>query len=264
MRNLTPQNPSSPPATTSDATLAPKKVKQVPKWITGCVISMFVVGAGFLMYHAWYSEPGAGDEIELKDGDIVPRSPGALARRFAPPAEGVHFNRNKDGATVRSGDVEMRVNLPGPKHEATDFNIYYARNYLTPEQSLLFAARGRLAVDAATAKYIGVSTEQRKELKGISMPNMQVSDDDRDHMKQLWTVYAAAPNDLAKGNAEDAMVDALKQIGDANLEKTRAVAAERCDKISSILSSDQIQKFKAMGKNPSPARNTVAKVDAKG
>ena len=258
MRNMTPQS-----QTPSEGPSGPKNVKQVPKWITGCVISMFVVGAGFLMYRAWYSEPAAGDEIELKDGDIVPRSPGAMARRFAPPPEGVRFNHNKDSATVRAGDVELRVNLPAPKHEPSDFNIYYARNYMTPEQSKLFAARARLIMDAVTAKYIGVSPEQRKELKGIATPNMQATDADRERMKQLWATYAAANNDLAKGNAEDAMVDALKQIGEANLDRTRAAVTERCDKISSILSSDQIEKFNAMGK-PNPKKEAVAKVDAKG
>jgi hypothetical protein len=215
-----------------------------------------------LMYRAWYSEPAAGDEIELKDGDMVPRSPGAMARRFAPPPEGVRFNRNKDSATVRAGDVEMRVTLPAPKHEATDFNIYYARNYMTPEQSKLFAARARLVMDAATAKYVGVSQEQRKELKSISVPNMQVSDADIELVKRLWASYASASNDVAKGTAEDALVDHLKDLGDANLEKTRAAVNERCDKISSILSSDQIEKFNTMGKSSSKNQN-VTKGDAK-
>src|SRR6476619_6163593 len=100
MRNMISHNVPPVPASTEVAATDTKKVKQVPKWVTGCVISIFVMGAGLLVYHQLYAEPAIGEEIELKDGDMVPRSPGALARRFAPVAEGVRYNRNKDAATV--------------------------------------------------------------------------------------------------------------------------------------------------------------------
>jgi hypothetical protein len=229
------------------------------------VISLFLIGAGMLVYRQLYSEPATGEEIELKDGDIVPRSPGALARRFAPPPEGVRYNRNKDSATVRAGDVEMRVTLPAPTHQPTEINLYYARNYLSKDQSDLLAARARLISDAATAKYIGLTKEQRKALKDVAWPNMQPSDADRERMKKLWLAYSGARNDPAQSTAEDALVDGLKAIGDENLEKTKQVAAQRCDQIAAILSAEQIEKFKSMGRaQPAAAKkDNLAKVDEK-
>jgi hypothetical protein len=260
MRNMTTQNlPPEPPS-------EERKVKQVPKWITGCVVSFFVIGAGVLVYRQLYSSPAVGEEIELKDGDVVPRSPGAFSRRFGQPTEGVHYNRNKDSAIVRAGDVEMRVSLPAPTHQPTDFSIYYARNYLTKDQSKALAARSRLLSDPATAKYVGVTKEQRAALKNVAWPNMQPSDADRDRMKGLWSDYVSAKSDVTQGNAQDAMIDALKQIGDANLEKTKALVDQRCDQINGILSAEQIEKFDKMGQSPPDAskKSNLAKVEAKG
>lgn len=265
MRNMKPLNEPPMQPAPSEAASEPPKVKQVPKWVTGCVISIFVIGCGMLVYRQWYSEPATGEAIELKDGDIVPRSPGALARQFAPPPEGVRYNRNKDGAVVRADDVEMRVNLPAPKHELSDLSIYYVRNYMTGQQSALFAAKTRIVVDNSTAKYVGASADQRKALKAIGWPNMAVSDADRERMKALWTDFVTAKTPAAQSTAEDAMVNALRDIGDANRDKTKAIVDARCDQITSILTADQIEKFKTMGQPKSSApKSTVAKVDAKG
>jgi hypothetical protein len=264
MRNM--KSEHLPPEPASPVGSETPKVKQVPKWITGCVVTCFVVGAGFLVYRQLYSAPATGDEIELKDGDVVPRSPGALARRFGAAMDGVRYNRNKDGAIVRAGDVEMRVTLAGATHAVSSLNIYYARNYLTKDQSDLLAARDRLLRDAATAKYVGVSKEQRAALKNIAWPNMQPTDLDRERMKQLWTTYAAAKSDTSQGAAQDELVDALKDIGDENLEKTRTLADHSCDQIADILSSDQIEKFKTMGQSrPSTSKKeNLATTDSKG
>jgi hypothetical protein len=265
MRNMTTHTQPPVPAPGSPPPSEPNKVKQVPKWVTGCVISIFVIGTGLLIYRQWYSEPATGEEIELKDGEIVPRSPGALARRFVPPAEGVRYNRNRDAANVRGGDVEMRVTL---KRDGAKFNAYYAAPvYMTEEQRELVLAASRLAMDASAAKYVGVSAEQRKTLRGLpsSTSNMpiELQDGDTQKLQSLWNAYASARNDEAQSAAQDAIVNALKEIGEANLQKTKASVEARCDKISTILSAAQIEKFKTMGQ-PQTKKENLAKLDAKG
>jgi hypothetical protein len=267
MKNMTSsmKQPVVPAAPTPSAQQGnPASVKQVPKWLTFGVVSAFVIGSGALIVKQFYTQPDTGDEIDLKDGDYAPRSPAALARHFAPPPEGVRYNKNHDGAIVRAGDVEMRVSMPAPKHEATDFSIYYARNsYMTKQQNQVLAAAQRLVRDASAAQYVGVSKDQRKALKEIGWPTMKVSDGDRDRAKKLWADYAAAKGDVAQLNAQDALVAALKSIGEANAQATEAIVVERCKKVTSILSAGQLDKFNSMGQaNAAPKKENIAKADA--
>lgn len=237
----------------------PPPVKPMPKWLTVGVVIVFALASSWLIWHQWNGAGSDGEKVVLEDGDMVPRGPAALARRFAPPPEGVKYNRNRDQATVRAGDVEMRVTLPGAKKKEIESSIYYARgDYMTPEQTKVLAARTRLATDSTAAKYAGVSKEQQKALKQIGWPAMQVSDADRAQMKGLWTAYANAQGAVAQSAAEKGIVEALKQMGDSKLEGTKALVAERCAQITGILSSEQLEKFQTMGKPQASKQENVA------
>ena len=211
-------------------------------WLALAIMLATVAGAGYLMYQRLFG--GASDSPDLVD--IMPMR--GIAANFGQPpvqADGVR-ELGPNSYQVKAGDARANVRR-AKSGEPWTFNFTYVRrDLITAEQDAALTARWRLPRDAAYAKALNVTPEQIKQLEGLpGREGMIVTDADREKVASLFGAYLqAAPPREAQTTA---LVDALREIGERSLQPTRDALADRAARIQTVLTAEQLAKFRRPG-----------------
>jgi hypothetical protein len=199
---------------------------------------VLLIGVGaYAMYERF-----AGAPVERTDlVEINARRPFANLGQPRVRPDGVR-ERGRDRYQLKAGDAIADVSKN--KEGAWVFRYSYDRNDIaTADQQAAITARLRLAADSAYAKSLGLTPEHVQKLKEIpARVGMAVSESDEQQLRVAMDAYAkAAP---PRANESEALLALLRDIGNRSLEPTRQAFAERAKQIQSILTPEQVAKFK--------------------
>jgi Spy/CpxP family protein refolding chaperone len=228
--------------------------RPVPAWVGMALVAVCVLaGAAFIWWVVRDPLTGGSDFIPDANGPVAAaRGPRA---NFRPPpspdsVRKVADTPNGESYLAQVGGAMMDV-VAG-KDGKNRYNLRYApKNLLTPEQRDLMVMRFRVMNDEATATHIGLTDDQKQQLQKITTNYpMDIAAADKDGLIALFDTYHKATDDKAKAAAEKNLLAALKTAGDKNLNASKKKATDRITQITTILSADQVQKFKAMSAAP--------------
>jgi hypothetical protein len=207
----------------------------VRAWIALVVMLASVAVAGYAMFSR-FSSP------VMHSRDLVELAParGAVWGQPRVQPDGVRETGN-NSYEVKAGEARLRITQRA--NGERNFNFSYNKpDLISPEQAAALTARFRLPRDPAFAKALEVTPEQLKQLQALpGRDGMAVTDGDRERMAGLFDAYLQAPPPRRSETA--ALVKALGEIGDKNLEPTRALLAERAAQVQKTLTPAQIGKF---------------------
>ena len=217
---------------------APTKTREIPRWAAVLIVAVAVAAAAWGIWAYFAGQANTAELVEVR--------PERGARRWMqgarPQADGV--SQRPNGAyQIKAGETQLAA-TKGKTDKDWTYRFTYVKADLVPaDQAAALAARYRLASDPAFAKSLNVSDDQLKQLKQAPAgTGMQVSKEDRQRIAVLWEAYLAAA--APKAAAEQALLKALREVGAASLEPTRAAIADRAKKVQSILTPEQIAPFK--------------------
>ena len=220
----------------------PAHRRNLSAWVSGGLLIIMAFAAGWVIVGSLF---GASADSKDLTPVMTPgmRFRGLFGRQAAPvvPRTACAFVR-----TIRircAGDYTLHANKSA-KDGSWSLRFTTDRNdLLTPEQDAAFTARWRLTHDSAYARSLGVNADQIAKLGQIQgKGGLIVEQADRDHLQQLLESYAAAA--APKTNEETALLAALTEICDRSIESTRKSLLERVGQIQSILTPEQLAKFR--------------------
>ena len=212
------------------------------------LVILALVAGGWYGWRNWFSTPTESAEFD----------PGVFQNmRFrgfgAPPAaintDGIHA-LGGNMFRVQSGEFFMTV----PPKETTYAPIRLTvnrRDFLTPEQRGLVQLCNQFQNPALTGG-LSLTADQTKQLGNLKTQLngngyvLVISDADHDKLKNLWADWNAAKDNMAKANAEKAMLAGEKEIGIGNIAASQKHYADLAAAIKKVLTNEQFASYKRL------------------
>jgi hypothetical protein len=224
----------------------PKGSKTVAWGVIAVVIVAILIAAWF----AWtkiFAGPTESGELDI--GTIPDRfRPRALVA--APPVPQFKDGVTKAGGNlfrVQSGEYFM-VLAPVETSYAPIRLMTPGRNYIGQNDRLPIRFTQE-AANAAVAKSLDVTADQAKQLTAIRQQmngGMKISDDDRNKLRDLWKNWNSAKDPAAKSAAEQALMAAMKDVGNRSMDATKQEYASIAGQIHKVVSDQQLTKYRAL------------------
>jgi hypothetical protein len=201
----------------------------------GMLVVLICAGAGFGFWR-WQSTRLPNEPLmdPPARGGFGGAGRAPIARIAEPPRDGVR--KTGSSYTIRAGQAVM-VALPNAYSWRFSYR-YQPGKFSSPDQPAFL-----------TAKYqsmsLALTDDQKKQLNALPAFNggMVASDDDQDRLQSLWKDYFTAA-DGDKPKREQALVDALKDVGERSVQPTLVAVDAYVAKIQAILTPQQIDKLK--------------------
>jgi hypothetical protein len=119
---------------------------------------------------------------------------------------------------------------------------------ITEDQRQTIQMRNRIMGEDAVARQLEITADQRKALQAVPGHVAYVVDaPTRKSFDALLAAWEKAPADQKK-TAEDSIIAAVRDFESKNAPTFKSALEDRVAKIKSIVTPEQIEKFKAMGK----------------
>ena len=206
-------------------------------WIALLGMVLLIAAGIYAMYDRFAGAP-------IERGDLVEINARRPFANFGQPRvqpDGVR-ERGRDRYQVKAGDANADVSKS--KDGVWVFRYSYDRNDIaTPDQQAAMTARLRLTADSAFAKSLGLTPEQVQKLRDIpARVGMVVSESDEKRLRDAMDAYAKAA--APRAGESEALVALMREIGERSLEPTKHAFADRARQIGSILTPEQIARFK--------------------
>jgi hypothetical protein len=262
------------------------RTRDIPIWLTGIVLLACLAGGGWLIN--WYMKDKGKQTVDITsevtaaaaNGNGRPMRTGGgngSGRTFngyngngggggggyrtrAPAvdlsADGVQ-SYNSATSRVKSGNaVLLASNSPNGR-----LDLSYFKSVRTSEQEQLammfIAVRG----DSNWREYLNVTDAQREMFAKVppAMPGpapMKSDPSDKAKLAPLWRAYrdAVAKNSADKATAEKALLTALDEVGQKNLQPTKDFEDARTAAIKAALTPEQVQKFLSASSDKAPLK----------
>ena len=152
---------------------------------------------------------------------------------------GVHrLNATRWQVTAKSGTMMVSKEKSGYR-----FNFDFARGFIPPDDVALLAALIRAQTDEAMARQWGISPEQSAQLRKLKLRGglLDPSKEDRATLSGLWDTYLKAGSSAARSAAQNAVVEKLESVAQANKEAARKTFQERMDSSRKVLTAEQVR-----------------------
>ena len=233
----------------------------LPQWarllIVGTVIGMGV----FLLYlFAWRSNDSAEAVVVAMDsprrsffsfgpnaqpGRVVTNRP---APKYRPDIlEGVSKRMSGRSVYVRSGDSIIRIGLPD-KNEPLTVDLIFAdlSTWLNPAQSETHRMAELIRQYESLRKKMDLTAAQLSRL-ALLEPTVVLAEPEKKQFEALVAVWDKAPANQ-KQDAEDKLMEAVKQAGIAHQAAAKAAVLKRVNEIPTFITAAQIAKYGEWGK----------------
>ena len=216
--------------------------KPMPAWLAiGIIAACVAASVGLLWW--WFSDTRRPILVDL------PSTPSQAQVRRAQVIDDNWTDdvRSLGGGNwaVRAGD--NRLNISTRTDEKTNetrkrFNLTYRQPLVDGDDRALLRVPS-LANREEAAKELGLTDDQRaaiRKLPRMGATAMRASKEDVAKVEQAWAAFDAAADD-AKDPAEQAVLAALREVGDRSVDPSRQQLAEQVTKVREILTPEQIE-----------------------
>lgn len=243
------------------------KTHDIPVWLTGLILILCIGGGSYLL---WWStrEPvkqvadippdkltaiaaggrgwngalgggtrnGSGRNTDSLQGNRIPR--------MDPDADGIQ-QRGRNNYRVKIGNTVMSVNYSN--NGRFDISPSYLV-FRTPEQAELGVLRMSVIQDSTWRSTLNVTDEQVEKLRKIPPAlSMKLDPVDRARLTELWKTWKDGSGD--KMAAEKALLSALDELGQKNLQATKDYEASRAQRVLEILTPEQVKQYRDGGRS---------------
>jgi hypothetical protein len=231
----------------------------VPTWAAVLIVLIALGAGGWILWRYWISPPSVGQVVTITPtagpGGGPAAGPGAgPAAGFAPMQAA---NVGPENPNIRSRGNRWTV-VGGPlmflvfrdENGDSNYDFRYMISAIPRGQNFIWDHRGYLRTGAARDG-LHLSEQQFQSLQPLCFVslNAPVPDDQQKAIEAAWTALLAAP-DSGKVAAQTALISAVEQAGNAVAGQASDAAEKRAERITAILTPDQLDAFHKIYERP--------------
>lgn len=236
----------------------------MPAWVAGLAVLLLLAGAAWALYKFVWHDRSA---VAVETVPIGPTPQGGRNGIFssrttipppAPPTSNFSVSRSLSGRIrAHHGDVVVHgVPKEGGGYDAV-LEYESARSWVAPAQWETQILAGRPMQYPALAEKIALTPDQKTRIEALSFQPV-LTPAEKSYFDKLFTNWLKAPQ-KDKEAAADELSSAVQSAAQKHLAEAKAALIKRCNEVTTILTSEQMQQIRDWFGTPSPRAGTRAR-----
>lgn len=184
---------------------------------------------------------------------VVVDQPGQVENR--PQRRGDRLVASKSLIEGWAWPIQLHVELDRPP--VPHLHHQEADRWTNREQEELLTAASRIVRGEGRLTPLAISAEQKAQLASLNLyRRMVLSDADQSQLNSLYAAWRSAAVGQPKAAAEQQFLAGAKAIGIRATDATKTSLAAGAERVKSILTPEQLEKYRQITRTPRPQAKT--------